>query len=340
MARRTSHDWRGCQELADCLQWYLHHSLRQETEYAILVVRPVILGANSVAESAVPAASLQAIAEHLGAQIRRTDHLKTLDGYCIGIVLHGACSAGARAAFRRLHRTLQLVAEENDLSCTLALGYAVGTTDTADTADDHVTIPQIVRAAWRPRAFVALGATPEIGSVTASSAAMSQEETLPQVVAIAEAAEEPQRRKAATAAVASILAARGTVAPALAAAHQAHEAHRAHLHLVAEKEIAALPDGHETLRARAHALGVPFALLPRSLPLDCRDALEPEIAHELRAVVIGRSRMMLTVALEDPCDAAVLRLRAVTGMNVFPVLAASEEIGRALRQIGSRRASS
>jgi hypothetical protein len=91
----------------------------------------------------------------------------------------------------------------------------------------------------------------------------------------------------------------------------------------------------EALRERARALGVPFVRLPSRLPASARRAFSPEMARELRAVAIGRTRDTLTVAMYDPCDsAAVLRLRAATGLSIFPVLAAALEIENALGQLG------
>ena len=60
------------------------------------------------------------------------------------------------------------------------------------------------------------------------------------------------------------------------------------------------------------------------------------MATQLRAVPIGRTRGMLTVAMNDPRDQqAVLRIGAATGLTIFPVLAAPDDIERALRQIAS-----
>jgi hypothetical protein len=45
---------------------------------------------------------------------------------------------------------------------------------------------------------------------------------------------------------------------------------------------------------------------------------------------------MLTVAMHDPRDiAAVTRLSAVTGLTIFPVLAAPDELERALRHLAT-----
>jgi hypothetical protein len=98
-----------------------------------------------------------------------------------------------------------------------------------------------------------------------------------------------------------------------------------------------LPYGREkesaALRERARLLGVPFAHLPAHLSSSCRRALAPDLAREVRAVAIGRTRSTLTVAMDDPRDAnAVLRLRAATGLAIFPVLAPAQEIARALAE--------
>jgi GGDEF domain-containing protein len=90
----------------------------------------------------------------------------------------------------------------------------------------------------------------------------------------------------------------------------------------------------DALRRRASALGVPYMRLPPRLDADIRRALPPALARELRAVPVGRNRFVLTVAMEHPGDAnAMLRLRAVTGLAIFPVLAAAAEITRALAQL-------
>jgi hypothetical protein len=92
----------------------------------------------------------------------------------------------------------------------------------------------------------------------------------------------------------------------------------------------------EELRAKARSLGVPYVTIPARLPAACRRAVPAGLAHELRAVPIGRTRGMLTVAMHDPRDiAAVTRLSAETGLTIFPVLAAPDELERALRHLAA-----
>jgi len=88
------------------------------------------------------------------------------------------------------------------------------------------------------------------------------------------------------------------------------------------------------LRRQATALGVPFAQLPLLLPTNCRRAITRQLANELRSVPIGYAHAKLTVAMEHPGDMqAVDRLRQATGHTIFPVLAAADDITRAIKQL-------
>lgn len=90
----------------------------------------------------------------------------------------------------------------------------------------------------------------------------------------------------------------------------------------------------DILRTRAVALGVPYLHLPPRLPEDCRGALPASLARELRAAPVGRTGTALTVAFDAPWDRRLLlRLRAATGLLIFPVLTAPEELERALREL-------
>ena len=91
------------------------------------------------------------------------------------------------------------------------------------------------------------------------------------------------------------------------------------------------------MRERALALGVPYVELPSRVSSACRHAVAPELARELRVVPIGRTRGTLTVAMGDPADsAAVHRLGEETGLCIFPVLASSDALDRALSQLAGR----
>ncbi len=90
------------------------------------------------------------------------------------------------------------------------------------------------------------------------------------------------------------------------------------------------------LRRQATALGVPYARLPSPLPINCRRAISRELASELRAVPIGYAHAKLTMAMEHPGDTqSVERLRQATGHTIFPVLAAADDISRAIKQLRS-----
>ncbi len=90
----------------------------------------------------------------------------------------------------------------------------------------------------------------------------------------------------------------------------------------------------DPLRLRALAMGVPYLHLPAVLPSECRGLLDIGLARELRAVPIGRTADALTVALDARWDARMLfRLRAATGLIIFPVLTLSTELESALAQL-------
>ena len=109
---------------------------------------------------------------------------------------------------------------------------------------------------------------------------------------------------------------------------------RQHLHIVTE----AAPTEHDVLRDRARSFGVPYVTLPYRLPANCLGALPVSLARELQVVPIGRTRGMLTVAMRNPKDReAVVRLHTTTGLDIFPVLAAPDEIERGLMQLGRGR---
>jgi hypothetical protein len=117
--------------------------------------------------------------------------------------------------------------------------------------------------------------------------------------------------------------------------HMGHVGHVGHLRLVTKRHTE-LPE-LEVLCALARTMGVPFVRMPAHLPHSCRTALHPTVACEMRAVPIRCTRGTLTIAMHDPSDKhAVRRLHALTGLTIVPVLAAPDEIDRALRQILGR----
>ncbi|HLY31119.1 MAG TPA: hypothetical protein VKQ36_08815 [Ktedonobacterales bacterium] len=93
---------------------------------------------------------------------------------------------------------------------------------------------------------------------------------------------------------------------------------------------------NNSLRRNAQTLGAPYIHLPTQLSATCRQAISYELASKLHAIPIGRTRTTLTVAMERPDDQqALLQLRLTTGLAIFPVLSASDEIERALASLAS-----
>jgi hypothetical protein len=91
----------------------------------------------------------------------------------------------------------------------------------------------------------------------------------------------------------------------------------------------------EELPALARKLGIPYlTLLPRKLPLSLQQLVTPRLAQELGCFPVGRERGTLTVAMLDPQNRAALdRLRAETGLRIFPVLTHPHALQLALEQL-------
>jgi hypothetical protein len=91
----------------------------------------------------------------------------------------------------------------------------------------------------------------------------------------------------------------------------------------------------EELPVLAKKLGIPYlSLLPRRLPQQVQQLVNPKLAQELHCYPLGRERGTLTVAMSNPQDRAVLdRLRQETGLHIFPVLAHPRELQHALEQL-------
>jgi type II secretion system (T2SS) protein E len=91
----------------------------------------------------------------------------------------------------------------------------------------------------------------------------------------------------------------------------------------------------EELPELARKLGIPYLmLLPRRLPEQVQQLVDPKLAQELHCYPLGRERGTLTVAIADPQDRTALdRLRQQTGLHIFPVLAHPHELQSALEQL-------
>jgi hypothetical protein len=72
--------------------------------------------------------------------------------------------------------------------------------------------------------------------------------------------------------------------------------------------------------AAARSNGIPFMQLPTQLPSRLKQLIPYTLARELRCAPVGRNYSRLTVAMVYPTDIqAIDRLRATTGMTIFPV---------------------
>jgi hypothetical protein len=72
--------------------------------------------------------------------------------------------------------------------------------------------------------------------------------------------------------------------------------------------------------AAARSNGIPFMQLPTLLPSRLKHIIPYALARELRCAPVGRDHNRLTIAMAFPTDIqSIDRLRALTGMTIFPV---------------------
>ena len=85
----------------------------------------------------------------------------------------------------------------------------------------------------------------------------------------------------------------------------------------------------------ARKLGIPYlSLLPKKPPERVQQLVNTRLAQELHCYPVGRERNILTVAMLNPQDHAVLeRLQRETGFIIFPVLTNPEVLQTALEQL-------
>ncbi|MDZ7372334.1 MAG: type II secretion system ATPase GspE [candidate division KSB1 bacterium] len=86
------------------------------------------------------------------------------------------------------------------------------------------------------------------------------------------------------------------------------------------------------LRTTAEILEVPFvSLADYNVDPEALQSLSPELAHELKVLPLFRIGDVLTVAMTDPGDIAVIdRIHAHTGLEVEPAIATEEDILNAI----------
>lgn len=83
--------------------------------------------------------------------------------------------------------------------------------------------------------------------------------------------------------------------------------------------------------AAARPPAAPYLQLPEKVAAHLTTLLPYKLAQELRCVPVGRQQQMLTVALADPANAEhIQRLRAATGLTIFPVACDEDGLNRLL----------
>ncbi len=307
MARSAG--WRDCsEELAQRLRWHIHSSKREGADCSLLIVRPVPDGDRAQRPEGREQ-PLRALLARVQPLIRHTDVVEIDERRGLGVVLKGANQEGARAVFHRVRDALgSQIGNGEGAQQLVALGYAGSAAEWCD----ERSVDEAIRTAWKVRSLVTtrLPQTHETATMPTDQSDMNRDGEL-------SASTVGRRRQVA-----------GRVRERLAHGYE----RRGRLWLLPPEGPRSAED--EILRAKARTLGVPYVEIPSRLPTACRKAVPAEMAVELRAVAIGRTRGMLTVAMHDPCDAAaVTRLSVATGLTIFPVLAAPDSLDRALRQI-------
>jgi len=273
---------------------------------SLLVLRLLDHPAHAPALAELPRLHVH-LAERIRGLVRGGDSIEVAGTVGVGVVLHEAGYAGARAAFERISGALTAVTPTDDASYLVALGM---TTSTVEWRDEGA-VADAVRRAWQAQNVV-LTALPR--AKTDELAAQPAQPGTPEGTTgtAAQAQRRPRRRAA-------------RVKPRLAAGADV------------PSQSAGNTPGSAVMRERALALGVPYVELPSHVSSACRRAVAPALARELRVVPIGRTRGTLTVAMGDPADsAAVQRLGVETGLSIFPVLASPDALARALSQLAGR----
>jgi hypothetical protein len=291
--------------LAQQLAWQIAACGKHAEDCSLLVLRLLDHPAHAPAPAELP--SLHAhLAERLRGLVRGGDSIEVAGTVGVGVVLHEAGYAGARAALERISGALTAATPTDDPSYLVALGL---TTSTVEWRNEGA-VADAVRRAWQAQNVV-LTALPR----AKPDELAAQPGTLAGTTGTAAQALRRPRRAAAR------------VKPQLAAGED----------VPSQSAAAANTPGSAVMRERALALGVPYVELPSRVSLACRRAVAPGLARELRVVPIGRTRGTLTVAMGDPADsAAVQRLSVETGLSIFPVLASPDALDRALSQLAGR----
>lgn len=335
------------QLLADRLRWHIQRALHHDGVSAVLILRPLDHG--TAQEPRV--VGFDPVVDRIRELIRRSDMVEVDAADGIGIVLYDIDSQGTRAVFMRLRDALCTPIPPHgpgEVSVAMAFGYAA-----SSSVSGRNSAAEETSSAWREEASTA-GSSLEVISRamlhTAWQPHIVLTLTLPALASAAQPAKRTRARRDTGMETAGALPKHRTKEVEPSSSTQAAQASDAadtdaalpqfvtrhgYLRVVASHQVT-LPE-IEALRALARVMKVPFVRMPAHIPNACRTVVQPAVACELRAVPIGRTGGTLTIAMHDPSDAAAIqRLRALTGLNIFPVLAAPDEIDHALRQIMGR----
>ena len=293
--------------LSQRLQWHAGQSLRRGVGCSVMVLQPlqdqdhrrVRALAHEAGERDTAPTTLEWVAARLRPVLRHHDLIEVKDGTGIGIVLQGADGAGARAVHRRISQALSTPDGPTAPGALIErLQLAVGIASGVPSASRR--IPVLVRD------MLAMASVPD--------------QSLACLVAQRQCGDGPRRRGR---------------APAQITARSASPGARPRSAGIRTMPIlnSSNPDDEETerLRLRANALGIPYMTLPERVPESLRRLLGADLLRELRAVPVGRTRGILTVAMHDPTDrAAIDRLASASGLTIFPVLANQRDLARTL----------
>ncbi|GAC1460590.1 MAG: hypothetical protein PVSMB4_19510 [Ktedonobacterales bacterium] len=309
-APHTPHPMAGEATLDRRLQWHIGYHLRQGARCSLLMLCLPPDGSPR-ADGPWPEASADAlgtgsttlaqVAGRLRPLLRRSDVVEVDDCVGIGVVLPGADAEGVGSLYRRLSH--HLAEEPVRVTGGRTLERVLLTVDHAS-----------------------FDATSEPGQLAAVLSALTAGSSTSSLLL----------------AVPVLKLGRGTPAghPAKARTARSRSGHPRRAAILDHSRrsvlLGDLSTGgeKEALRVQADALGVPYVCLPHRLTAADRGVISPQLARELRAVPIGRTRGTLTVAMHDPTDAAaVQRLSVATGLRIFPVLVAAAELERALEQL-------
>jgi hypothetical protein len=286
--------------LSHRLQWHASQSLRRGIRCSVIVLQPMAIEGrvdSAACGEGADESPLEEVARRLRAILRRTDVVEVDQAVGIGVLLPDADEAGTSVVHGRIMRELgQRPAAKARPGTIEDVRFAIGRASAgpADTAQ----VPAVVRD------LVCIASSPDVWMC----------------VPVVRPAHRMSLRHGPR-------SPRGPLG-----ASRARQSRRSDLRVLSpELGAASATDEGEALRRKADAQGVPFVRIPGELPLSLRRLLSPDLARELGAVPIGRTRGVLTVAMRDSSDLSALqRLAASTGLTIFPVLAAPDDLACAL----------